>query len=440
MELLLVMLLVLLVLSRLFAELAERVGQPALVGELTAGILLGLSAVPLSQWTGIPFDFVEEVADGHAFGAVTELGIFFLMLLGGLELRPRDMAQASGSAFLIALGGLLVPLACGIGLGWWLLPESDAKTAQVMFLGTALAVTAVPVSIRVLRDLGRLDTKVGNVVVSAAVYDDVLSLILLAILTALLKTGDWPGTVGLLLLAGKVAVFFALTIAIGHWVFPRLGNLLKRTHANELPFSVVLMVALGFGVLAEQLGMHFILGAFMAGLYFQRETLDEKTFESVRTRTEGITTGFLAPIFFTSIGLQLDGQAMLQTPWFLLGLLLIAFLAKLIGCGLVSYAFERDPAGAAVVGSAMSARGAVELIIADIALRAGLFDTPTPTPPIVANLFSAVVIMAVVTTIATPISVNWILKWDAAKRSPMLRDGHEEQEPEAVPGGPPTSD
>lgn len=421
MELLLLMLLVLLILARVFAEIAERLNQPGLVGELAAGILLGLLATPVSRLTGIPFDFVHEVQDSHAFEAITDLGIFFLMLLGGLELRPRDMAKASGSAFLVALGGILVPLVCGVALGWWVFPDSEMKTAQVLFLGTALVITAVPVSIRVLRDLDQLNSRAGSIVVSAAVYDDVFSLVFLAVLTALLKTGEWVGAQGLLLLAGKTLVFFAVTVGLGRWLFPWIGSLLKRSRATEFEFSMVLVAALAFGAFAEVLGMHFILGAFMAGLFFQRSNLDDETFKSVRESTEAVATGFLAPIFFASIGLHLSGAAVVQVPFFLVAVLVIAFLAKLLGSGLVAYAFHRDGAGAAVVGTAMSARGAVELIIADIALRAGLFDHPTPVPTVVANLFSTVVIMAIVTTIVTPLAVNWILQRDASRDSPLLK-------------------
>ncbi len=423
MELLLLMLLVLLILARLLSEVAQRFNQPSLVGELAAGILLGALAAPMSRLTGISFDFIYEVQKTPAFHAITDLGIFFLMLLGGLELRPGDMARASRSAFLIALGGLVVPMACGIALGYWLLPESGFKTAQTLFLGTALAITAVPVAIRVLRDLKRLDSRAGQIIISAAVYDDVLSLILLAVLTALLQTGDWPGAAGLLMLAGKVVLFFVITIGFGRWLFPYLRRLHKWLLASEFGFSIVLILALGFGVLAELLDMHFILGAFMAGLFFQRQrSLDPKAFDAVRERVDGVTTGFLAPIFFTSIGLHLSGSAIVEIPVFLVTLLLIAFLAKLLGCGVMSFLFHRDLAGAAVIGSAMSARGAVELIIADIALRAGLFDKPTPVPPIVANLFSAVVIMAIVTTIVTPIAVNFVLRRDAAKDSSLLQE------------------
>lgn len=421
MELLLLMLLVLLILARFLGEVAERLNQPGLVGELVAGIILGMLATPMSRMTGISFDFVHEVQGMPAFEAITDLGIFFLMLLGGLELRPRDMAKASLSAFLIALGGLLIPMASGFALSWWVLPDSELKMAQSLFMGTALAITAVPVAIRVLRDLGRLGTRAGNIVVSAAVYDDVLSLILLAVLTALLKTGQWPDPVGLILLAAKIALFFLITVVFGRWGFPFLGRLLRRSSSLEFEFSAVLTVALAFGLLAEQLDMHFILGAFMAGLLFQRRrNLDPDIFDSVRARMDGIATGFLAPVFFASIGLHLSGAAVVEVPLFLATLLLVAFFTKLLGCGLVSFAFHRDRAGAVVVGASMSARGAVELVIADIALRAGLFDRPSPAPPIVANLFSAVVIMAIATTIVTPVVVNWVLGWDSVRHSPLL--------------------
>ena len=262
-----------------------------------------------------------------------------------------------------------------------------------------------------------------KIIISAAVYDDVLSLVLLAVLTALLRTGEWPGTTGLFLLTGKMVLFFLVTIGIGRWVFPRVGRILEKFSASEFGFSIVLVFALAFGVLAEVLGMHFILGAFMAGLFFQRQrTLDPATYDSVRARIDGVTTGFLAPIFFTSIGLHLSGAAIVEVPVFLIALMLIAFLSKFLGCGLISFLFHRDPAGAAAVGSAMSARGAVELIIADIALQAGLFGKPSPVPPIVANLFSAVVIMAIVTTIVTPIVVNFVLRRDAAKDSDLLEE------------------
>lgn len=399
-------LLVLLIVTRLFGELAERFNQPALLGELISGILLGV----LVQHYDASFPILAGLSHNEVFTAVTDLGIFFLMLLGGMELHPRDMVKASGSASVVALCGLLVPFAMGMGFGWLVLPDSPYHFAQSLFLGTALAITAVPVAIRVLMDLRLLETRLGKLIVSAAVIDDVLSLVLLAVMTAIVRTGSSPDLPGLLLLLGKVLLFFLIVTLLGHYVFPRIGQLLKKTHAEEFEFSMLLIAGLAYAVLAEKLGMHFILGAFLAGLFFVRSTIDERTYEDIFSTTSGLTNGFLAPVFFASIGMHLDLEALWSIPGTVILLLLAATVGKLLGAGgsarLVGFSNRESLA----IGSAMNARGAVELIVADIALRAGLFSLPDPPPPVVSNLFSAVVIIAVVTTLAAPASLKLLLK------------------------------
>lgn len=155
--------------------------------------------------------------------------------------------------------------------------------------------------------------------------------------------------------------------------------------------------------------MHFILGAFLAGLFFVRQTVDPAAYEAVKARVSGVTTGFLAPLFFASIGMHLNLDAVNEVPVFVVGLVLAAFLSKLVGAGLPAYWLHFSKKDSLAVGTAMSARGAVELIIAEIALGAGLFLKPKPVPTIVSNLFSAVVIMALVTTLLTPVLLRWIL-------------------------------
>lgn len=399
----------LLIITRTFGELMTRVGQPALLGELIAGILLGLI---VSQYPGaFPFT-VEEITGDRVFIAITDLGIFFLMLLGGIELRPTEMARASGKALLVAGGGMVLPLALGFWFGWYTLPDSDYKFAQALFIGTALAITAVPVSIKVLMDLGKLESRMGNIIVSAAVIDDVLSLILLAVLTAVIRTGTMPDLEGVLLLVGKVGLFFVLVSLIGHYLFPILGRWLKKTRAEEFEFSMLLVAALGFAVLAEVLGMHFILGAFVAGLFFRRRTIDQDTYEDLQRKTRGLTTGFLAPLFFGSIGLHMDISALLNIPGYVFMLIAIAILGKLIGAGLPARLTGLSNRESLAIGYAMNARGAVELVIADIALRANLFALPEPPPPEVQYLFSTIVIMAIVTTVMTPPAVKYVLRGD----------------------------
>ena len=172
---------------------------------------------------------------------------------------------------------------------------------------------------------------------------------------------------------------------------------------DEFEFSMLLIVAMGFALLAEALGMHFILGAFIAGLFFSRRAMETRVYENVQQKVSAITTGFLAPIFFASIGLHLDMAAVTAVPIYLSVLLLIAFLGKLLGAGLPALWMGFSRREALAVGTAMSARGAVELIVAGIALRAGLFLQPQPPPPVIQYMFSSIVIVAIVTTLAVPV-------------------------------------
>lgn len=399
-------LLVLLVTARAFGEIAIRLGQPTLVGEIVAGIALGLVIRLFPE----AFPLMAGIRDDRVFIAFTDLGIFFLMLSAGLEMQPRKLAQASGSSAVIAAGGMLLPLGLGTGLGWVFLPDSDYRVAQALFIGVAISVTAVPVAVKVLMDLKKLNTPLGASVVSAAVIDDILSLVLLALLTALIRSGTLPGGAELMLLAVKVLLFFALAAAVGQFLLPKLAAVFAVSFSEEIEFSILVAVGLSFAVAAERLSLHFLLGAFAAGLLFTRRTTSEQLFESVRKRVSGISTGFLAPIFFASIGLNLDLSAVGAIPLFLSLLLLAALIGKLGGAGLPAYLMGRSRGNALAIGLCMNARGAVGLIVADIALRQGLFNHPQPVPPAVANLFSAVVLMAVLTTLLTPIALRRVLK------------------------------
>lgn len=305
-------LLVLLITARLFGEAAIRLGQPELLGEILAGITLGLAINYFQDY--MPLLNSLDDSNNALLAAIKDLAIFFLMLMGGLELRPREMAKASRGGVIIALGGIVLPFILAWILGSYFFPPSPLQSAQILFLATALSVTAVPVAIKVLMNTGTLETAMGRAIVSAAVIDDVLSLILLAVMTQVFQTGSLPGGVAVFLMLANIAIFFIITTFIGHYLFPLLGRLLKRSAAEEFELSMLLTTAFAFGVLAELLGMHFILGAFQAGLFFRRDTIDQRVFDGVTDKVRGLTNGFLAPIFFASVGLHLDLSALLIVP------------------------------------------------------------------------------------------------------------------------------
>ena len=398
--------LVLLVVTRVFAELAERVGLPALVGELVAGVALGL--ILARSYDSLAL--LGSACQSESYNSLVSLGMFFLMLLAGIRMEPLEFARISRSAILVALGGMIVPVGAGFALGMAVIPDSPFRVVQSLFIGTALAITAVPVAVRIFMDLDQLNSLVGRTVIAAALWDDLLSLFLLALLLAVIGE-NFSSTLGsgaVLLLIGKVLLFFAVTVPIGLFVFPNLGRYLRHLHFPEVEFSMLLIGALAYAIFAELMGLHFILGAFLAGMFFHSNSVDPGVYKRVEQQMSGITSGFLAPIFFVSVGLHLDFSAVSQVPGFVAVLILIAFASKLLGSGLPAYWLGLSKRESLMVGVGMSGRGAVELIVAGIALEAGLFLHPQPTPVIVESLYSAIVLMALVTTIVTPIVLRWI--------------------------------
>lgn len=400
----LLIILILLVVTRAFGELAERARMPALVGELVAGIVLGFLLQHFQHLT----PSIWFAANSDIFNGLAELGMFFLMLLVGIRMEPLDFARSSKSAVLIAFGGMLLPMSIGFGFGQAVLPESDLKNAQALFLGVALAITAVPVAVRIFMDLGALESRVGKAVIAAALWDDVLSLFLMALLLATIGShavGSFSVDT-LLPVFGKVLLYFAITIPVGLYVFPLVIQWFRHLSFPEVDFSMMLIAALGYAVLAEFLDLHQIIGAFMAGMFFHPKVVEQRIYKRVEQQMSGLTRGFLAPIFFVSVGFHLDFSAVAHAPGFVLALTGLALVSKLVGSGIPAYWAGFSKHDSLLVGVGMSGRGAVELVIAGVALEAGLFLQPDPPGAIVGSIFSAIVIMAIITTVATPIALR----------------------------------
>ena len=396
--------LALLVLTRLLGEMAERIGSPASVGEILAGVLLAAAAIKF----GDTIPFLDQVVDSEAVAVVAELGIFFLVLLAGIEMEPEEIAQSSKASLAVAVGGMAVPLAGGIALAWAFLPDGDAKPIQAYLTGVALAISAIPATVKVFSELGLLHTRCGRLVVSAAVFDDVLGLILLAILLAMLDGAGGPTLMALLLLVAKVVAFFAITALLGTHVYPRISRGAKTLQAAATEFTALAAVALSYGALAEFLGMHWILGAFMAGLYFEKSRVGLRAYGEIRIICETVTRGVLGPLFFAYIGLRVDLAAFGAIPLFLALLIAVAMVGKIVGAGLPALWSGLSKNESLAVGVGMSARGAVELVVLSIAYERGFFDVPSAQDGLVAHLFSALIIVGVVTTVMAPILLRRI--------------------------------
>jgi len=261
-------------------------------------------------------------------------------------------------------------------------------------------------------DLGALESRVGKAVIAAAIWDDVLSLFLLALLLATISN---DGTAAfslwdLMPVIGKVLLFFAVTLPVGLYVFPLVGRYFKYLSVPEVDFSMLLVGALAYGVFAEYMELHIIIGAFIAGMFFHPKIVDIEIYDRVEQQMSGLTRGLLAPIFFVSVGFSLNFSVVSQVPVFVISLTLLALASKVIGSGFPAYWAGFSKRESVLVGVGMSGRGAVELIVAGIALEAGLFLQPTTPDPIVQGLFSTIVIMAIVTTVTTPIALRLLWK------------------------------
>ncbi|MBL6952401.1 MAG: cation:proton antiporter [Alphaproteobacteria bacterium] len=392
-------LLALLIIARVFGELAERLGQPASAGEILAGITL----VSAAAWFGQSLPFLDQLIASDALETAAQIGIFFLLLVAGIEIEPKEVAENSAVSFAVAFGGMIVPLLGGFSLAWLFLPESDLKAVQALLIGIALSISAIPAMVKMLSELGLLHTRMGEILISAAIVDDVMGLFLLAVLLSMMENGTFPDMATLALMVAKVTAFFAITVTLGVHVYPRVSRAIKAMQAAAIEFSAITIVALAYGLLAELLGMHWILGAFMAGLYFEKTRVGRREYNEIVLICGALTRGVLGPLFFVSIGLQVDLSAVTAVPVFLFLLIAVAFLGKLLGAGIPALLGGLHRREAAIVGIGMSARGAVELVLLSIALESGIFSQAGQKDPIVTHLFSSLVIVGVITTLLVPI-------------------------------------
>ncbi|MDE2510976.1 MAG: cation:proton antiporter [Elusimicrobia bacterium] len=381
-------LLFLLVTARVAGELAERLRQPAMIGEIAAGILLGPS---LLGW----------VAMSPELKGIADLGVFLLVLLAGMEIDFDELRRAfSGRGTWVAAVGFFLPLVLGAGVG----AAFGKDATRCLFLGLCVAITALPVSVRILMDLKRLESDVGRRIVSAAVANDVCSMLILGIV---LNVKD--GSTGWLALAGgvalslvKAAAFLAAVVAAHRLVRYGTGfapvsrrlldRLLAALKGKETLFAFAILFVLIFASLSESIGLHGVIGAFFGSALLGREFLGHEHFEEVQKTASGITMGFLAPIFFATIGLNFDARQ-LTNAGLILAVLTAAFVGKILGGywggRLAGLGLEESWA----LGYGLNGRGIMELVIAEIALSNGFIGQ---------EIFSILVLMGVVTTLVTP--------------------------------------
>lgn len=380
--------------ARLCGAAAHRLGVPAEVGELTGGVFIALVAVPLLPG-------LEGLASAVHIEALSQAGIFALLLLVGVELRPQDLRRHLVHGLWIASAGAALPMLLGGAVVLAMLDVPGPLSGLVVFAAVMLAITDVPASARVLEEQGVLDTPLGQTVISAAIFDDVIGLVLLAVAASLAATNVLPGADALALQGLGVAVFFAATIVAGVHVYPHVTCRVRALELATLELSVLIGVALGYAWLAELLGLHWVLGPMMAGLFFEPGRVGDKAYNEVRLAVSAITNGFLGTMFFAAIGLSISLAALLAAPWLAALLFAAAVIGKLVGAGVPARLAGLSRREATATGIAMVPRGAVGFVVLGVGEELGVFAN---LPGAVGEeLFSALIVTAVATTLAAPL-------------------------------------
>ena len=395
---------VILVAAKLVGHLAVRLGQPAVLGELIAGVALGSADLVGLQW----FHAFESDA---SIDMLARIGVLILLFEVGLESTVRDMLKVGLPSVAVAILGVAAPFALGWGVGALLLPDSSVYVHA--FIGATLTATSVGITARVLRDLGRSTSREARIILGAAVIDDVLGLVILAIVAGVIAAANAGGTMSygtVVLILAKASAFLVGALALGVYLSPRLFRLASRLGGQGVLLTIALAFCFGMAYLASVIGLAPIVGAFAAGLI-----LEDVHVQDFRNRGEQhlehlvqpIST-FLVPIFFVVMGMRVDltvfGQ--LDVLW-LAGLLTVA---AIIGKQLCSLGAGRD-VDRLSVGIGMVPRGEVGLIFANI----GLGLTLNGAPVVDGAVYSAIVIMVIATTMATPPALKWSLNRSSAR-------------------------
>ncbi|MGH7232741.1 MAG: cation:proton antiporter, partial [Nitrospiraceae bacterium] len=358
--------LLLLIFSRIGGEIAERYGQPAMIGEIIAGVILGPSLFGLVETT-------REIK------AIADLGVLLLVFHVGMEMNLKDLARAfRGKGAWVGVMGFFVPLVMGILVGLLF----GFEITRVIFLGLCIAITALPVSVRILMDLGKLQTEIGQRIISAAVINDVTSLLILGIILDVqggmgtweesLLAVAWTMIKAILFMAGVVIASRLIFYSTGRIPVSRklLGWLLARLKAKEPLFAVILLFVVAFAGLSEAVGLHFVIGAFFGSMLLSHEFLGRANFEEVRKIASSVTNGFLGPVFFAMIGLEFDVSAL--TDWKLvIAVLAVSFAGKILGGYWGGQIAGLGKVESWTLGIGLNGRGIMELVIANIALSNG---------------------------------------------------------------------
>lgn len=367
--------------TKLFGLITKKVRMPQVVGALVAGVILGPAVLNVLSET----EFIQKLA---------ELGVIVLMFTAGLETDINQLKKTGKASFIIAVLGVIIPLAGGFFIASIFNKGNDVNTIlQNVFIGIILTATSVSITVETLKEMGKLNTRAGNAILGAAIIDDILGIIALTITTSLADP-----SINVIIVLAKIVMFFIFAGFAGylfHWAFIKLDERYQRDLRRFVIIAFVFCLLLSFCA-EEFFGVADITGAFIAGLVIS----DSNRSKYLNSRFETLSYMLLSPIFFASIGIKVQLTAMTKTIFiFAILLLLVAILSKVFGCALGAKLCKYSNREAIQIGTGMISRGEVALIVANKGIAMGLM---------LPEFLAPVVIVVVVTTIVTPILLKFV--------------------------------
>lgn len=359
--------------TKIAGDLSVKIGQPAVLGKLIVGIILGPAVL---GW----------IHDSKFIGELAEIGVLLLMFMAGLETDLDQLNKTRRSSIAVALGGIVFPFFGGYAFGivW------GFSNAEAIFLGLLLSATSVSISVQTLKELGHSQRKESTTLLGAAVIDDVVVVILLAFAMSFL--GGQDVSVGLVV--AKKVLFFLSIFFISWKGIPLVMKWLAPLRVAESVVSAALVVCFSYAYYAEYLGIAGIIGAFAAGIAISQTPYKH----DVEHKLEPIAYAVFVPIFFVSIGLQVTWDGLGEQIWFVLVITILAILTKLVGSGLGARLTGFNMRSSFGIGAGMVSRGEVALILAAIGLEAQLLET---------QYFTPILIVVILTTLVTPPALKW---------------------------------
>lgn len=389
---------VLLFVAKLFAELFNKLRLPSVLGELLAGIIMGpfaLGSIPI--FDGKPLVILNETV--RQIGEIAGIVILFI---AGLEITPREFFRGGAASFTIGALGVIIPFF----LGYYVFTLFGLEGLQSILIATALTATSVAITVRVLTELGKMQTKEAKIILGAAIVDDILAIAVLSVVLTMVQTGNMnPNITDIILLILKILGIFAALLIGTIFIIPRIVNSERLWKARGSVEGIVTASFFGASAIAAAVGLSPIVGAFSVGM----AVASTKIIKRVEEYVDKLEIIF-APLFFAIIGAQVNLTGINLDVLFLSAIIIVvAIVSKLAGCGLPALVFLKNRSKAMKVGIGMISRGEVGLIVAGIGVTSGALSS---------NIYTTVIIMVAVTTLITPV---W-LKRAYRKEPPDVND------------------